>query len=89
LPDPAMFVVQQSQENKKELIEQECQKQAKKLEEKLFHFGVKGKITAIYPGPIITLFEYAPEIDTKISKIIALEDDLALALKATSIKQES
>lgn len=86
LPDPAMFVVQQSQENKKELIEQECQKQAKKLEEKLFHFGVKGKITAIYPGPIITLFEYAPKIDTKISKIIALEDDLALALKATSIR---
>jgi S-DNA-T family DNA segregation ATPase FtsK/SpoIIIE len=35
---------------------------------------------------VITLFEYQPHIDTKISKIIALEDDLSLALQATSIR---
>lgn len=56
------------------------------LEEKLERFGIQGHVTAINVGPVITLFEYQPEIDSKISKIIALEDDLALALQALSIR---
>lgn len=70
---------------KKELVEQ-GELNGELLEEKLSHFGIKGKVTAIKPGPVITLFEYKPEIDSKISKIIALEDDLALALRALSIR---
>lgn len=56
------------------------------LEEKLERFGIKGHVTSIKVGPVITLFEYQPGIDSKISKIIALEDDLALALQALSIR---
>lgn len=56
------------------------------LEEKLERFGIHGHVTSIKIGPVITLFEYQPEIDSKISKIIALEDDLALALQALSIR---
>lgn len=56
------------------------------LESKLLHFGVNGKVTAVKPGPVITLFEYKPDIDSKISKITALEDDLAMALTANSIR---
>ena len=56
------------------------------LESKLLHFGVKGKVSAFKPGPVITLFEYKPDIDSKISKITALEDDLAMALTANSIR---
>ena len=56
------------------------------LEEKLERFGIRGQVTSIKVGPVITLFEYQPEIDSKISKIIALEDDLALALQALSIR---
>lgn len=59
---------------------------SKMLESKLLHFGVKGQVTAVKPGPVITLFEYKPEIDSKISKITALEDDLAMALTANSIR---
>jgi DNA segregation ATPase FtsK/SpoIIIE, S-DNA-T family len=58
----------------------------KLLEQKLAHFGVKGMVTAIKPGPIITLFEYQPDINTKLSKITSLEDDLAMALQAMSIR---
>ena len=65
---------------------QEHESQAHKLEEKLNHFGVEGKVTAIHPGPVVTLFEYTPAIGTKISKIISLEDDLAMVLKAQSIR---
>ena len=56
------------------------------LEEKLERFGIKGQVISIKVGPVITLFEYQPDIDSKISKIIALEDDLALALQALSIR---
>ena len=56
------------------------------LESKLLHFGVKGKVASVKPGPVITLFEYKPDIDSKISKITALEDDLAMALTANSIR---
>ncbi len=59
---------------------------AQLLEEKLERFGITGKVTTIKPGPVVTMFEYKPAIDTKLSKIITLEDDLALALQAISIR---
>ena len=59
---------------------------AKILEEKLKRFGVSGSVISIKRGPVVTLFEYQPSIDTKLSKIVALEDDLALALQALSIR---
>ena len=59
---------------------------AKLLEEKLAHFGITGTVVAIKRGPIVTLFEYQPDINARISKITALEDDLALALQAMSIR---
>ena len=64
----------------------ELEQRAKILEEKLERFGVSGKVVSIKRGPVVTLFEYRPHIDSKISKIIALEDDLALALQALSIR---
>ena len=56
------------------------------LENKLSDFGVKGKVTAITPGPVITTFEYEPAPGIKINRIVNLSDDLALALKAMSIR---
>lgn len=56
------------------------------LEQKLERFGIAGSVVSIKIGPVVTLFEYQPDIDSKISKIIALEDDLALALQALSIR---
>ena len=69
-----------------ELYRQELEKRAQILEEKLERFGVCGKVISIKNGPVVTLFEYQPNIDTKISKILALEDDLSLALQAHSIR---
>jgi len=65
---------------------QELENRATLLEEKLARFGVHGSVAGIKRGPVVTLFEYKPNIDTKISKIVALEDDLALALQALSIR---
>jgi DNA segregation ATPase FtsK/SpoIIIE-like protein len=60
--------------------------QALILERKLEQFGVQGKVVAMHPGPVVTMFEYAPESHIKLSKIVALEDDLAMALQAVSIR---
>ena len=59
---------------------------AKTIEEKLLNFGIEGKITEVKPGPVITLYEYKPEPETKINKISSLSNDLAMALKATSVR---
>lgn len=85
LPDATLFTAPREKKAPAGLA-QEVAARAQSLEEKLLHFGVKGKVTAVKTGPLITLFEYKPEIDSKISKITALEDDLAMALTATSIR---
>jgi DNA segregation ATPase FtsK/SpoIIIE-like protein len=87
LPDTRILQTKELDDEKlKKELEEEGLLKGKRLEEKLSYFGIKGKVTAIRPGPVITLFEYKPEIDSKISKIISLEDDLALALMALSIR---
>ena len=56
------------------------------LEQKLGYFGIKGEVMEVSPGPVITTFEYKPAPGIKISKIVNLADDLALALSAISIR---
>ena len=59
---------------------------ALKLTAKLEDFGVKGEVTAIRPGPVITTFEYLPSAGIKLSKIKTLEDDIAMALCALRVR---
>jgi S-DNA-T family DNA segregation ATPase FtsK/SpoIIIE len=60
--------------------------QAEKLEDTLRHFGVEGKVASIMTGPVVSRFELEPAPGVKISKVTGLADDLALALKALSIR---
>jgi DNA segregation ATPase FtsK/SpoIIIE, S-DNA-T family len=75
-----------AQEQDDPVLLKELEERARIMQEKLERFGVYGTVTSIKRGPVVTLFEYQPQIDSKISKIIALEDDLALALQALSIR---
>ena len=59
---------------------------ARRVEKKLADFGVQGEVTEILPGPVITMYEYKPAPGIKISKVAGLSDDLALALRAPSIR---
>ncbi len=59
---------------------------SRKLEEKLNDFGVSGKVVGISPGPVVTTYEYAPAPGVKINKIVGLADDLAMVLKAESVR---
>ena len=60
--------------------------QSRLLEKKLEDFGVNGRVTAVLPGPVITTFEYEPAPGVKINRIANLSDDLAMALRAISIR---
>ncbi len=85
LPD-AQFMPHSAAPKQKHITEETLQEQAKILETKLQLFDIQGKVVKIHPGPVVTLFEYLPESNVKLSKIIALEDDLAMALQAVSIR---
>ena len=56
------------------------------LEKKLSDFGVEGNVVEVKPGPVITTYELEPAPGVKINKITNLSDDLALALRAPSIR---
>ena len=59
------------------------------LENKLRDFGVEGKVVEVRPGPVVTVYEFEPAPGVKISRIVNLEDDLALALSAHSVRIEA
>lgn len=56
------------------------------LEKKLRDFGVEGKVTGFQSGPVVTVYEYEPAAGVKINQIVNLSDDLALALRAQSVR---
>ncbi len=59
---------------------------ARILEKKLQDFGVQGEVTEVKPGPVVTMYEFAPAPGVKVNKIAGLSDDLSMALKALSIR---
>ncbi|QKG84541.1 DNA translocase FtsK [Kroppenstedtia pulmonis] len=62
---------------------------AKKLENTLDSFGVKAKVTQIHRGPAVTRYEVQPSTGVKVSRIVNLSDDIALALAAKDIRIEA
>jgi len=64
----------------------ELRLKAEQIETKLRDFNIAGRVTQVHPGPVITLFEFEPAAGVKVGRIAALQDDLAMSLKATSIR---
>ena len=50
------------------------------------NFGVAGTVTAIHPGPVVTMYEFEPAPGVKVSRIVNLSNDLALAMKAETVR---
>jgi S-DNA-T family DNA segregation ATPase FtsK/SpoIIIE len=59
---------------------------AQTLEESLSSFNIKGKVIQVNPGPVITTYEVEPPPGVKVNRIVGLADDLALVMKARSIR---
>ncbi len=66
--------------------EEALRKSSEVLEAKLANFDIEGHVEAVRPGPVITTFEITPAAGVKVARIVALQDDLSLALRATSVR---
>jgi S-DNA-T family DNA segregation ATPase FtsK/SpoIIIE len=64
----------------------ELQDNAETLRKKLADFDVEGRIVQVSPGPIITSYEFEPAAGVKVSQVVNLSDDLALAMKVASVR---
>ena len=56
------------------------------LVQTLASFGIEGSVTDVHPGPVITMYEFAPGPGIKVARIVNLADDLAMALKALKVR---
>ncbi len=79
-------ILSEPPEQKPDYTEEELENIGHQLEEQLENFKVKGKVLGISTGPMITRFEVEPGPGVKVSKFASLHEDLALALKAKSIR---
>lgn len=68
------------------LDKEEIRRKAEILTDKLKNFAIEGEIVDAKPGPLVTLFEFKPNADVKLSKITELQDDLSLALSSESLR---
>jgi S-DNA-T family DNA segregation ATPase FtsK/SpoIIIE len=70
----------------KKISKEEMIAQSELLARKLMDFDIQGRVTQVYPGPVVTMFEFEPAPGVKVSRIVGLADDLALAMKAASVR---
>ena len=82
LPSPTLL---RAPEHTGRLEENELKDRAQTIISKCEEFGVKGTVTQVNPGPVVTTYEFKPEAGIKYSRIASLVDDLCLALRAESI----
>jgi len=67
-------------------IKEDLNANARILEETLGDFGISAKVTHIERGPVITRYELEPAAGVKLQKIVSLSDDIALNMKAQSVR---
>jgi S-DNA-T family DNA segregation ATPase FtsK/SpoIIIE len=85
LPDPEVLLSDPSGPITR-MSDDELKAQSEVLSRALASFGIEGKVTEVRPGPVVTMYEFEPAPGTKVARIVNLADDLALALKAISLR---
>ena len=83
---PHLTLLDEPQVSGTQTDKESLQMNARIVEKKLQDFGVQGKISRVNPGPIVTLYEFEPAPGIKISRILNLQDDLAMVLRAMSVR---
>ena len=83
---PSIDLLHDPPQNIQGVTREELKANAEFLEVKLLDFGVKAKVVRVTAGPVITLYELQPAPGVKVSSIVNLANDLALALEARGIR---
>ena len=69
-----------------QLTDDALEENARMLEAVLADFGVRGRIVAVRPGPVVTLYEFEPAAGVKSSRVISLSDDVARSMSAVAAR---
>ena len=83
---PKLEFLQKVSKRLKKVNEEEIDKKIGELLDKLGRFKIEGDVVRTYSGPLVTTFEFKPAPNVKVSKILGLQDDLAMALSAETIR---
>lgn len=83
---PPMSYLQDPKEPTADKSDRELLINSQILTKKLEDFGIEGQVTKVLPGPVITLYEFEPAAGVKVSRIVSLADDLAMGLRAISVR---
>jgi len=83
---PKLDFLQKAPKVSKKINEAEIDRKIQDLLSKLSQFKVEGDVVRTYSGPLVTTFEFKPAPNVKVSKILGLQDDLAMALAAETIR---
>ncbi|QNF29586.1 FtsK/SpoIIIE family DNA translocase [Metabacillus elymi] len=86
---PPIDLLKAPKQNAQNADKKNIYENARKLEKTFQSFGVKAKVTQVHLGPAVTKYEVYPDSGVKVSKIVNLSDDLALALAAKDIRIEA
>ncbi|KPN13407.1 cell division protein FtsK [Bacillus australimaris] len=86
---PSLDILAEPQHSGQQTDKKNIYENARKLEQTFQSFGVKAKVTQVHLGPAVTKYEVYPDVGVKVSKIVNLSDDLALALAAKDIRIEA
>ncbi|ACI21993.1 MULTISPECIES: DNA translocase FtsK [Thermodesulfovibrio] len=83
IPPLSLLKIEKHDDN---ISKEEIIASASSIEARFAEFGIHGTIKEVHPGPVVTMYEFEPASGIKLSKIITLSDELALSLKAQSIR---
>lgn len=83
---PPISLLEAEVEKKQKIDRESLIMNSRILEKKLLDYGIEGRVVEVRPGPVITVYEFEPAPGVKVSRIVGLSDDLALALSAISIR---
>ncbi|RLA68776.1 MAG: DNA translocase FtsK [Epsilonproteobacteria bacterium] len=83
---PSIDFLQKAPKKGNNIDEKELDDKIGDLIDKLAHFKIDGDVIRTYAGPVVSTFEFKPGAHIKVSRILNLQDDLAMALKAASIR---
>lgn len=86
---PPLDLLQAPQKNNQNMQKEYISENARKLERTFESFGVRARIRKVHVGPAVTKYEVYPDVGVKVSKILSLNDDIALALAAKEIRIEA
>ena len=85
LPDPAVLLREPATRVDR-VTDEEIRAQAQVLTQALANFGIDGQVIQTHVGPVVTMYEFEPAPGVKVARIVNLADDLALAMRATSLR---